>query len=289
MRGRKRFREEIGRQRAEGVPLREQLLWRMEELTSGQAFNLYDEIEHFEEVLDGFTIPGYETQLVAVDDEGKLVCKANLEDGGSLLVTGFLHTPRPDFRKVATFRRELRLESGLAHHRLLEVEPPFRGRGLSLRFLDRSFALYDELGFEEVLQQASLATGRWQWARVGFEFFPASECEEMRKWAARVCKALGVKGLNLMSYTSAAQFARMGGNRKVSFEEMAAAMPRKREEFEGLAEENGLAMDEQIELARAVMLSGPDWRSRLVLDGPSRIAFNVYKRTKEQRVAGEQE
>jgi hypothetical protein len=44
-------------------------------------------------------------------------------------------------------------------------------------------------------------------------------------------------------------------------------------------------MDEQIELGRAVMLSGPDWRSRLVLDGPSRVAFEIYKRTKEQRLA----
>jgi hypothetical protein len=232
MRGRKRFEEEIARQRAEGIPLRDQLLWRMEQLTQGQAFNLYEEIEYFDEVLRGFTIPGLETQLVAVDDEGELVCKGNLEDGGSLLVTGFLHTSRPEFRKVATFRRELRLESGLAHHRLLEVEPPFRGNGLSLRFLDRSFSLYDDLGFEEVLQQASLATGRWQWARVGFEFFPASECEEMRRWAARVCEKLGVKGLNVMNYTSAAQFARMGGNRTVSFEEMAEALPAKREEFE---------------------------------------------------------
>jgi hypothetical protein len=287
--GRRRFEADVARQRDAATPLREQLLWRMEQLTSGQAFNLCEEVEHFPEVLDAFTLPGYETQLLAVDDEGKMACKGNLEDGGSLLITGFLHTPRPDFEKVATFRRELRLESGLAHHRLLEVEPPFRGRGLSLHFLHRSFAFYDELGLEEVLQQASLATGRWQWARVGFEFFPASECEELRKWTARVCRALGVRGLNVSNYSSAAQFARMGGNRKVSFEEMAQAMPRKRCDFAKLARKNCLAMEDQIELARAVMLSGPDWKSRLVLNGPSRVAFNIYKEAKEEQVAREQD
>jgi hypothetical protein len=288
MAGGNRFAEEVARQRQAGTPLRDQLLWRMEQLTSGQSFALHDQIEHFPELLNGFTLPGFEIQLLPVDHEGKLACKANLEDGGSLLLTGFLHTPRPEFAKVATFRRELRLESGLAFHRVLEVEPPFRGQGLSLKFLGRSFELYDELEFEEVLQQASLATGRWHWARVGFEFFPASECEEMRKWAARVCEALEIKGLNLDHYSSAAQFARMGGNRRISLGELAEAVPDCERDLAELAEKNCLALDEKIELGRAVMLSGPDWKSRLVLNGPSRVAFEIYKQEKEERVIREQ-
>lgn len=264
---------------ARGVPLKDQILWRAEKLTSGQDLDLAAEAKHFPELCVGFSCPGLQMGLVG-GDEGSAI---SLEDGGSILLTGYLHDPA---RKslVAKFKRRLLLEQELAIHEFLEVVPQWRGGGVAMRFLRSSFNLYDELGIKEAHLQAGMATGRWLWARAGFEFTLPSDCERVKRWAEEACAALGIHELNVDSYSSAAQFVRMGGNRMTSMQEMAAAMPERRQLFEARAEANSLLMDQRIELGRAVMLAGPDWNGRLLLDGPSRLAFEIYVDSKEERL-----
>lgn len=273
------FEKEVARQQAEGVPLRDQILWRLGELTNAQEVDLVEHASHFPELYTGFSAGGLQTGFVG-GEEGSI---GSLEDGGSLVLTGFLHDPGSR-TLVAKFKRRLLLEQELALHELLEVEPELRGRGISLRFLRRSFGLYDELGLQEVHLQAGMGTGRWLWARVGFEFTLPVDCERVRGWATKVCGALGIDELNVGSYASAAQFARMGGNRMVSMAQLAEVMPAEAERFRLRAEANELGMDERIELGRAVMLSGPDWNGRLALAGPSRLAFEIYTDAKEERL-----
>jgi hypothetical protein len=287
-----RFKREISRQKANGLPLRKQLEWRVERLTAGQTLDLFSTVEHFPELVDAFVVPGYETKLVQRDERGKPACKASLEDGGSIVITGYLHEPSPDGEapgpRVGQFQRELQLDASVVIHWHLVIEPDFRGRGISLQLLRRSFQFYDELEMELVLIQAGLATGCWHWARVGFEFLPTDDCAKVKAWAVEVCGALGISGLNVDSYSSAGQFARMGGNRKVTFEELAAALPERSADLRELADENGLKMDERVALGRAVLLSGPPWRGQLDLKGPSRTAFEIYADSKEERMADEE-
>lgn len=276
---RREFEREISRQRADGEPLDQQILWRIGELTNGQEIDLAEHVQFFPELIAGFGTPGLESHLVG-GEEGSV---ATLEDGGSLLITGFLHDPA-ERCLVAKFKRRLLLEQGLALHEMLEVEPELRGQGICMRFLRNSFALYDEFGLEEVHLQAGLATGRWLWARVGFEFTLPADCDRVRGWAVDVCGALGIDELRVESYSSAAQFARMGGNRTVSMRQLAEAMPERATHFEERARANFLDMERRIELSRAVMLTGPDWNARLALRGPSRTAFEIYAEAKDERL-----
>jgi GNAT superfamily N-acetyltransferase len=268
------------------VSLREQILWRTGELTSGQSIDLGEKIEHFPEVKEAFSIDGFKTKLLpkSAEDPGS---KASLEDGGSLLLTGLIHTPPPGPRMVAIFKRRLQLDLGWAIHEYLEVKPEFRGQGINLQLLRRSFDFYDALGLESVHLKASLATGRWHWARVGFEFHREHDRDAVRDWAVSVCEALKITGLSVENYSSAAQLVRMGGNRTASLEEIADAMPAERSRLEELAAANELAFNARLDLGRAVMLSGPDWMGRLELGGPSRVAFGIYADGKEERLRNE--
>jgi hypothetical protein len=147
-----------------------------------------------------------------------------------------------------------------------------------------SFALYDKLGFREVQLQAAMETGRWYWARVGFEFIRDEDARLVREWAAKVVEATGIRGLRIDRYTAAAQFARMGGRRKLSLARIADAMPSRAGAIRKIAAANDLPMDRGIELGRAVMITGPAWFGRLDLDGPERAAFNAFAAAKMARI-----
>lgn len=281
---RRKFEAGVKQQRVEGLPLADQLIWRIEQLTSGQSIDLAEQIHHFPEVTEAITPPTLEAKLLGGPERSE----ASLEDGGSLVLIGGLNVPG-SLQLVAKFKRRLQLGQKLAYHEMLEVEPEFRGRGICLQLLRRTFVFYDALGLEEVQVEASLSTGRWYWARVGFEFELPKDREEVKKWAIEVCEALGISSLNVDTYSSAAQFARMGGNRRVSLGQIAAAIPAKAELVKTIAEQNGLEIEERIELGRAVMLTGPEWTGRLQLQGPSRVAFEIAVDGKEERMKREEE
>jgi GNAT superfamily N-acetyltransferase len=266
-----RFAEATRQQAEEGWSLRDQLTWRIGELTNSQNIDLAEHAEHFPEVLDAYTLNRITPVLVARDKDGELISKASLEDGGSIRLTGFL---MDDGRFVGEFMRRLQLDRGLAIHEHLVIDPPFRGQGIGARFVHRSFDLYDALGLEQVGLKASLATGRWYWAQLGFDFVLPEEVGPIRSWTKQVCAATGIGAAALDGLSSAPQFARLDGTREISFGEMVAALPDHEERLKEIAEKNGFALDDEMGLGKAVMLSGPEWSARLRLDdGAQRRSF----------------
>jgi GNAT superfamily N-acetyltransferase len=72
--------------------------------------------------------------------------------------------------RIMEFHRVLNLNTGVAEHNWLKVEPEHRGKGFSAALLLRSFDFYRALGLRRVELDAGIQTGKWHWARVGFEF-----------------------------------------------------------------------------------------------------------------------
>jgi GNAT superfamily N-acetyltransferase len=265
-----RFAQDVAAQRAAGWSLRKQLLWRATELAGGREVDLVEHVEHFPELVDGFSIDGIDPVLRARGVKDELISKVSLEEGGSMRLTGLLRHGR-DY--VAFFMRRLQLERGWAIHQRLVVDPAFRGQAIGARFVQRSLALYDDLGLEEIRIRAGLATGRWLWAQMGFEFALAAEAEQASEWAEEVCGALGVEVVGLDELEGAAQLARLECDQEVSFAALADVMPERREELEGVAARNGMASEKSIPLGQLVMLSGGEWNGYLKLEGPQRRAF----------------
>lgn len=265
-----RFAETTRQQTEEGWSLREQLMWRVGELTSSQSIDLAEHAEHFPEVIDAYTLNRITPVLVARNKQGELISKASLEDGGSIRLTGFL---MDDGRFVGEFMRRLQLARGLAIHEHLVIDRRFRGQGIGARFVHRSLDLYDSLGLEQVGLKASLTTGRWYWAQMGFDFVLPGEAEPIRIWAEQVCEATGAEADGLAGLSSAPQFARLEGTNEISFGEMISGLPEHEERLNDIAEENGFALEDPMVLGKAIMLSGPEWSGRLRLDGPQRRSF----------------
>lgn len=260
-----------------GASLRESILWRIERLTNGQAIDLAEHIDHFPEVRAAFSIPNATLELIP----GR--CEASLEDGGTLELVGFLHARNgAKDNLVAQFRREIHLDQECAEHKWLKIEPDFRGHGISSALLLRSFSFYKALGLSGVELDAGMETGRWHWARVGFEFMWPKDRERVRHWALEVAERLGVHRPGIETFESATQFARMEGNRKVSLAELAESIPSMRGRLEAVAAQNYLEMGTRIQLGRAVMLTGPGWEGRLDLHGPSYAQFKSYADAKAE-------
>lgn len=234
-----------------------------------------DNREAFREVWDGLSIP--RVDLASIDEE----CWAGPQDGGTIVIKAVI---RLDGQPVGIIQRRLMLERRIALHELLFLGPLVRGQGLSVALLMASFALYDKLEFREVQLQAAMETGRWYWARVGFEFIRDEDARVVRDWAETVIEAAGIRGLRPDRYKAAGQFARMGGRRRLSLGRIAAAMPERAERIEKIAAANDLPLDRRIELGRAVMITGPAWFGRLDLRGPERAAFNAYAAGKIARI-----
>ena len=268
--------KEIAAQRRRGDPLRDQLLWRISRLGGDVDLTTPENFAAFQEVWDGFTVPG----LVLRPPPGK--SRASAADGGTILIQALLVARGTVFGLI---QRRLLLGPRLANHQVLYIHPAFRGHGINLALLERSFDFYDELELDAVYLQAAMATGRWHWARVGFDFVRAEDRNAVRDWALEVVRATGVRGLRVDRYTSANQFAFMGGNRKLSLGAIAQAMPSHATRINEVAQGNGLTMDERIALGRAVMLTGPTWFGSLELRGPGRAVFRAYAAGKVARMA----
>ncbi len=273
--GRAAIDAEIQAQRARGEPLGEQLLWRIKALGADVDIGDPANQDAFREVWSAFNLPG--TTLDAAAGE----CRATLDDGGTILVKAFIYHGG---NVLGFVQRRLLLGRAIVIHEGLVIEPPYRGRGLNLALLNQSFDFYDEVGIREVWLEAGLATGRWHWARVGFEFAQPKDLQAVKDWVEKVLKAVGIRGLRVDRYTSALQFARMGGNRQIALETIAAAIPASRERIEAAAAGNDLEMDQPIALARAVMITGPTWLGRLDLQGPGRAVFRAHLQEKAARI-----
>jgi GNAT superfamily N-acetyltransferase len=267
---------------SEEVSLKEQLIARIDELTQATEVDLAANIERFPELKAAITPPGYMSSLVP----GEAGAKARLEDGAVIELVGGLHLPGHQL-PIATFKRTLNLDGKWAYHDHFEVRPDYRGRGISLQFLRGCFKLYDDLGLTEAHVQAS-ETGRWHWARIGFQFSPASAGDKVREWAAELAEALRLP-IVVSADASTTQLVGMGGLRKISMADIAAAVPRKAGEAKKAAECNGFEMEERIDFGRAMLLTGPEWDGRLGLQEADRVLFDIALEDKEERLARQKE
>jgi hypothetical protein len=207
---------------------------------------------------------------------------------------------------VGAIERRFELDNGFVDHQLLRLERPYRGAALSLVLLNQAFPFYRSIGLDRVLVHAALQTGRWQWARMGFEVVPG-ERPLIDTWSALCLTALGEPILGPGYRTS--ELALLGsapGGRETSFEELRdqleLALPglladpthgpiwtavsnelerRSRAETQGtwgwrdedrwraLADANRLQYDEQAPVGKVVMLAGPDWHGTFDLQDPA--------------------
>lgn len=275
------FAKEDAEQKAKGWPLRRRLESRIVKLAEATEVDLGRHIAQFPEIEAAMGLAGYDSFLL----DGEAGAKAIVADDISLELIGGLSLPTGEKPLVATFKRTLQLGEQWAYHDACEVKPEFRGRGISLKLMDGCLKLYERLGLTEARVQAS-ETGRWHWARVGFQFSPPSSGQKVRDWAAELCDALEVRA-TIEPTASATQLVALGGNRKISMADVAAAVPRKAEEARRSAAANGLDFEERIEFGRAMLLTGPEWDGRLGIREADRVLFEVALEDKEERLRRE--
>jgi hypothetical protein len=149
-----------------------------------------------------------------------------------------------------------------------------------------------------VVVRAALETGRWYWGRLGFEFVSLAERTALARWGRAVVRALGA-AVDVSTTYEARQWALLGSTPPqigTSLQAIAEAMPRSRfQHFNGLrirdylqliAQANRLRFDQQIDLGRAIMLSGPDWQGWFPLhDAARRKQLEYYRDTKLRQAA----
>ena len=273
-----KFSKEDAAQRAKGWSLRERLEWRIGKLVKATEVNLGKHIAQFPEIEAAISVPGYDSFLL----DGEVGAKAIVAEDVTLELIGGLALPTGGKEVVASFMRTLQLDERWAYHEACEVKPEFRGRGISLKLMDRCLELYKELELTEARVQAS-ETGRWHWARVGFQFSPLSSGQKVREWARELCDALDVRA-TVGDTASTTQLAALGGTRKVSMADIATAIPHKAEEAQRSAAANGLEFEERIEFGRAMLLTGPEWDGRLGLGEADRVLFEIALEDKEERL-----
>jgi hypothetical protein len=241
--------------------------------------------EAFREVFDAFTPPRFD--LFAMPDE----CAISTADN-TIRISGVL-VDAANRQCVGPVRRTLVLDFRFASHDYMSLQQFYRNNALAPVLLTQAFTFYDSVGILVVFAQAALETGRWYWARLGFEFFRASERAAVARWGRAVVAALG-NPVDTGSLHEARQWALLGSTppqAQTSFEAIANALPRSRYKhfarlpirryLELVAERNRIRFDQDIDLGRAIMLTGPDWYGYFPLyDRARRNQLNVYTNTR---------
>jgi GNAT superfamily N-acetyltransferase len=214
---------------------------------------------------------------------------------------------------VGEIERDLILDHNVVRHELLKLQDAYRGSGVSLVLLSRALPIYRRLGLRAVAVHAALETGRWHWARLGFDFASSSERATAIGWAALALAGLGrapvspdaparrVAQLGTGSPPEAASMTEVRGaveaelarwradpSRRTAADELAREWDRRAraesanlftaldsERIALLANRNGLEASEEIALGKAIMLAGPDWKGVFDLaDQASQDAFD---------------
>jgi GNAT superfamily N-acetyltransferase len=290
----------ITERRAAGIPnLGIELRTRIDEL-GGVALDSPPLQAAFEEVLEGLTPPEFD--LFPVPD----ACGLNAADH-EIAIRGTL-IDQANRQVVGEIARLLRLDAGRAEHEFLRLQRPYRGTGMATLLLDRSFRLYTRCGIERVGVHAALETGRWYWARLGFDFESPIDRALVATWGTIALRALGEQPLPFDS--PARRWALFGAGedppRELSLEALHTAMStfvdaqladaaehtayeRLASAFSSRLESGWLEIDRFIEcaksnsvdfaepilLGKAIMLTGPDWHGGFDLTDPgTRSAFD---------------
>jgi GNAT superfamily N-acetyltransferase len=223
----------------------------------------------------------------------------------TLRIKGVLVDEIEHGQAAAEIERTFVLDAGVVSHELLRVQRAYRGLGLSHVLLNQAFPFYRALQLRSVLVHAALETGRWQWARMGFDFEPDTFRPLMETWAMLCLAALGEP--RLPAGFRANELALLGSEpsgRETSFESLhdaleleisrrladpstVAAMQefleycddRIKQEMgldlldanrlRRVAAANKLAYDENTAAGKIIMLAGPDWYGVFDLDDPA--------------------
>lgn len=274
----------IRRRRAQGVPLdRSEIQRRCVELADTD----FDDGEVFREFRDVFdAMCAIErTQFRPARDQCRLDPAAQRIDVGGFLVstTG---------EKIAELKRSIDLRAGVAKHVSLLVPPTFRGVGLAASIVLRSLGFYERIGVRDVVLTAGLATGRYYWAKLGFEF--ADDHAALVNWGRRANAALGL-GLKpeVFAQMTAFDWAYLeheGDMPGVSMEQLARALPGEREGIMKRAEMNSIGASDLLPIGKALLLTGPNWDARLRVASPQIGLIETYVEQKAQglyeRLAG---
>jgi hypothetical protein len=183
------------------------------------------------------------------------------EIGRTLTFTGFLADLSVS-QAVGLIKRELLLDQKSAVHHFLEIQNQYRSKAMALVLLDRGFEFYRSLGFESVLIETGRASGRWYWARCGFDFDPSQPevRERLERWYQQVIDAFGYKPASPPQ--RAQDWALLGTEKRgflASFAELDEKITGKRVRLEEVAHANHIEWTQRIEIGRLAMLSGTEW------------------------------
>jgi hypothetical protein len=215
---------------------------------------------------------------------------------------------------VGEIERDLILDHDIVRHELLKLQDAYRGSGVSLVLLSQALPIYRRLGLRAVALHAALETGRWHWARLGFDFATPSERATTIGWATLALAGLGrapvspdapavrLAQLGAGSPPEEASMAEVRGaveselaswradpGRRTAADELAREWDRRAlvesanrftaldpERIALLASRNGLDASEEIALGKAIMLAGPDWEG--VFDLADRASQDAFDR-----------
>jgi GNAT superfamily N-acetyltransferase len=214
---------------------------------------------------------------------------------------------------VGEIERDLILDHDVVRHELLKLQDAYRGSGVSLVLLSQALPIYRQLGLRAIVVHAALETGRWHWARLGFDFATPSERATAIGWGVLALAGLGrapispdaparrLAQLGTGSPPEAASMAEVRGAvevelacwradpaRRIVADELAREWDRRAraesaDRFTALdsartallASRNGFDASEEIALGKAIMLAGPDWEGVFDLaDQASQDAFD---------------
>jgi hypothetical protein len=281
---------DIAARRAAGIAdLGVELRQRIDDL-GNLVLDTVDRQAAFAEVFDAFRPPNFD--LFPEPDQCAIAAAEH-----AIRVSGVI-VDTANRQVVGHLVRTISLDSGIAEHDLLALQQPYRDNALTPVLIWQSFDFYDRIGLFAALVHAALQTGRWYWARLGFEFAHPRFRSSVGRWGRAVNAALG-NPVDVSSFTEARQWALAGATPPVAdttFEEIARAMPRARwAHFRGqslgsylgiVAEANRLRFDQPISLGRAIMLSGPDWWGFFPLqDAARRQQLELYMLSRLRRLA----
>lgn len=267
----------------------------------------------FREVYDALTPPGF--QLMPLPNNSEIVVSPS-----QIKVAGILVDAKIERQVAGQIVRHFLLDQGFVKHELLQVQDVYRGASFSHVLLHRALPFYRSIGLLNVLIHAAMETGRWHWARMGFEFERSSR-PSMEAYAALGLFAVEQEPLapGFPAHALATMGSEPGGVR-ISLKELRDRLARAvtrltaddarraavvrivghcerriRHEsrgrwrwldpsrFETLATQNKLAYDEEIPLGKAIMLAGPDWDG--VFDLTDRISEQVFEAEFNREIA----
>lgn len=246
----------------------------------------------FAEVFDAFRPPNFD--LYPQPDECAIAAAGHVVRVSGVIVD------TANRQLVGHLVRTISLDTRVAEHDLLALQQPYRDNALTPILIWQSFNFYDRVGLFAALVHAALQTGRWYWARLGFEFALPRFRSSVVRWGRAVNAALG-SPVDVSTFTEARQWALAGSTpplAETTFEEIARAMPRARwAHFRGqsfgsylgiVADANRVRFDQPIPLGRAIMLSGPDWLGFFPLqDAARRQQLELYMLSRLRRMAGQ--